>query len=173
MRIGLVFSQYFVVVFLMIFCFACTNSNTTFELAKSSDPEKFVYQGARVKPPYPKPNVVLTTSKGEKFDFREQTAGLLTLLYFGYTSCPDICPLHMFEIDRVLSNLSNEAVKNIQVVFVTTDPERDTPEKLASYSSASNYTWDFLTVNSSFPENQELKSQFLFPDIEYVCVEWF
>ena len=157
MRIGLVFLQYFVAVFLMIFCFACTNSNTTFELAKSSDPEKFVYQGARVKPPYPKPNVVLTTEKGEKFDFREQTAGFLTLLYFGYTSCPDICPLHIFEIDRVLSNLSNEAAKNIQVVVVTTDPERDTPEKLAKWLGYFNT--DFIGLTGEYSEILEVLAQ--------------
>ena len=154
MRIGLVFLQSFSVVFVTIFFFACMNSSTSFELAKSSDSENFVYQGARVKPPYPKPNVVLTTSKGGKYDFREQTSGFLTLLYFGYTSCPDICPLHMFEIDRALTNLSPEASKNIQVIFITTDPERDTPEKLAKWLGYFNT--DFIGLTGEYSEILEV-----------------
>ena len=124
-----------ILVFLTFAFYGCKNANsgTTFELSKSADPENFSYQGARVRPPYPKPNVVLTTSTGERFDFIERTNGFLTLLYFGYTSCPDICPLHMFEIDRVLSNLNVEASQRIQVIFITTDPERDTPERLTTW----------------------------------------
>ena len=138
-----------ILVFLTFALYGCKNANsgTAFELSKSVDPESFSYQGARVRPPYPKPSVVLTMSTGERFDFIERTNGFLTLLYFGYTNCPDICPLHMFEIDRVLTDLSAEASQRIQVIFITTDPERDTPERLTTWLRYFNN--DFIGLTGS------------------------
>ena len=86
--------------------------------------------GVLLGQPQPKPNFVLTTTEGTSFDFRRDTDGLLTLLFFGYTHCPDICPVHMSNIGRVLKGLPVEVTRKIRVVFVTTDPERDTPERL-------------------------------------------
>ena len=54
------------------------------------------------------------------------------LVFFGFTHCPDICPTTLFEISEVLERLGPDADK-VQALFVTVDPERDTPEVLASY----------------------------------------
>ncbi|WP_078033023.1 SCO family protein [Massilia sp. KIM] len=64
-------------------------------------------------------------------DFR----GKLTVLFFGYTQCPDVCPTTMAEMAAVLKELGPSA-DEVQVLFVTLDPERDTQELLASYVPA-------------------------------------
>src|SRR3990167_4607349 len=89
--------------------------------------------GVLLGQPQPKPDFVLTTTDGASFDFRRDTEGLLTLLFFGYTHCPDVCPVHMANIGRVLKELPVEVTRKIRVVFVTTDPERDTPERLRGW----------------------------------------
>jgi len=53
------------------------------------------YRGGVVTPPLPKPGFVLTDTSGAAFDFRQRTEGYVTLLFFGYTNCPDQCPMHM------------------------------------------------------------------------------
>ena len=61
-------------------------------------------------------------------DFR----GKAVVLFFGYTHCPDVCPTTMLEIKQALGKLGADAAR-VQVLFVTLDPERDTPEVLAKY----------------------------------------
>lgn len=64
-------------------------------------------------------------------DFR----GKPFLIFFGFTHCPDICPTKLFEISEVLNRLGPDAEK-VNAIFVTVDPERDTPEKLKLYLSS-------------------------------------
>jgi len=59
--------------------------------------------------------------------------GKLVLLYFGYTACPDICPTNLAIIALALRELTRDELDAVQVVFVSVDPERDTPERLATY----------------------------------------
>jgi protein SCO1/2 len=59
----------------------------------------------------------------------------VVLLYFGYTSCPDICPTSLTLMSIALSQLSTEESAQVRGLFVSVDPERDTPQRLAQYSS--------------------------------------
>jgi len=54
-------------------------------------------------------------------------------LFFGYTSCPDVCPTTLAELNMTLEKLGEERAKEVQVLFVTVDPERDTPERVQEY----------------------------------------
>src|SRR5262249_9018140 len=54
----------------------------------------------------------------------------VTLLFFGYTNCPDQCPMHMANIGQALKKLPPDVADHVQLVFVTTDPSRDTPAVL-------------------------------------------
>ncbi|UED85237.1 SCO family protein [Streptomyces profundus] len=91
-------------------------------------------EGTVLDTPFAKPEVVLTDTEGQPFDLVEETAGHPTLLYFGYTNCPDICPLTMSNIAvAASSSLTPEQREELRVVFVTTDPERDTPESLGAW----------------------------------------
>lgn len=83
-----------------------------------------------------RPDFVLADARGGEFDFRAETDGFLTLLFFGYTYCPDVCPIHMSSIAEVKRDLGVELARRIRVVFVTVDPERDTPERLRSWLAA-------------------------------------
>ena len=64
-------------------------------------------------------------------DFR----GKVVLLYFGYTWCPDICPTNLAIIAYALKQLTPAEREQVQVLFVSVDPERDTPERLAEYAA--------------------------------------
>lgn len=72
-----------------------------------------------------RPSFVLTDTEGERYDFAEETGGRPTLLYFGYTSCPDECPTAMADIAGALRSADPEVAGKTHVVFVTTDPARD------------------------------------------------
>lgn len=61
--------------------------------------------------------------------------GKPTLIFFGFTNCPDVCPTTLFELTARLNELGAEADR-LNVVFVTVDPERDTPQQLALYLSS-------------------------------------
>ncbi|MFZ5624740.1 MAG: SCO family protein [Gemmatimonadota bacterium] len=91
------------------------------------------FVGAELTRPKPKPEFVLTDMQGRPFDFKRETDGHVTLLFFGYTHCPDVCPLHMANIAAVLEKLPTSVTRDVKVVFVTTDPARDTPERLREW----------------------------------------
>jgi protein SCO1/2 len=91
------------------------------------------YAGYDLAQPYQRPTFRLTDTTGAAFDFKAQTAGRPTLLFFGYTNCPDVCPTTMAEISVALRTVDPEIAKQVQVVFVTTDPTFDTPEVLGKY----------------------------------------
>jgi protein SCO1/2 len=88
------------------------------------------YRGGLVTPPLPKPKFTLADTSGRPFDFAEKTKGYVTLLFFGYTFCPDQCPMHMANIGAALKELPAGIADQVKLVFVTTDPARDTPQVL-------------------------------------------
>lgn len=90
----------------------------------------------RLNRPLPKPELKLTDDRGKSFDLVEQTAGRPTLLYFGYTHCPDVCPTTMADLANAVKKLPAGDQKRLRVIFVTTDPARDTPERLRRWLAA-------------------------------------
>ena len=87
-------------------------------------------------PPLVLPDASLEASSGTRFNLREDTPGDVTLVFFGYTHCPDICPVHMANLAAVLRDLPLEVTRRIDVLFITTDPERDTRERLREWLGA-------------------------------------
>lgn len=83
--------------------------------------------------PLPKPEVTLTATDGSPFNLRQATEGFVTLVFFGYTNCPDVCPVHMANLGSVLATLDPQVAERIKVIFVTTDPQRDTPAVLRAW----------------------------------------
>jgi protein SCO1/2 len=94
-----------------------------------------VYAGLDLAEPYRRPSFTLTDTSGAAFDFTAATAGRPTLLFFGYTNCPDICPTTMADVAVALRGLDPALADELQVVFVTTDPATDTPAVLGEYLS--------------------------------------
>lgn len=99
--------------------------------------------------PFAKPELVLTDTHGQKFDLRKETDGRLTLLYFGYTHCPDACPLTVSNLAIAYKKLPKAQQDKLLVVFVATDPERDTPEELAKWLPSAGHP-DFIGLSGDF-----------------------
>jgi protein SCO1/2 len=89
--------------------------------------------GVKFVPPHGKPDFTLEDTQGKPFHFAQDTKGAVTLLYFGYTNCPDVCPLHLANIAAALKQMDPNDQRAVKVVFVTTDPARDTPEHLRAW----------------------------------------
>ncbi|HAV76760.1 MAG TPA: SCO family protein [Anaerolineae bacterium] len=91
------------------------------------------FRGTSYVEPYPPASdFELVRDDGSSFQLSEKR-GYIVLIFFGYTSCPDICPTTLAELNQALEKLSTEDAGRVQVVFVTVDPERDTPERTQTY----------------------------------------
>lgn len=98
--------------------------------------------------PYDEPRAVedFTLPRADGGTFRlSEARGKVVALYFGYTSCPDVCPTTMYDLHRALEILGDDA-GDVVVVFVTIDPEVDTPEQLSAYLSAFDERFIGLTA---------------------------
>ena len=98
--------------------------------------DEALFRGVFVSPPVEKPDFTFTDFNGKPFNFRRETEGKVALLFFGYTHCPDVCPLHAANVAAVLKQLPFEEREKIVFLFVTTDPERDTPDRLKAWLGA-------------------------------------
>lgn len=111
------------------------------------------FRGTSYAEPFPPaPEIDLKKADGTVFKLSEQK-GKVTLLFFGYTSCPDFCPTTLAEMKQVLDALDNDAEK-VQVVFVTVDPEKDTSEKMQEYVNRFNSS--FIGLSGSQAELQTI-----------------
>jgi len=115
---------------LVAFLSACGGGDGSATATPSPTPAG--YLGWVIEEPMPKPDFTLTDTSGNPYNFREETEGYLTYLYFGYTYCPDICPSHMADIAAVIKR-QPEFKEKVKVVFVTVDPDRDTPDRLRAW----------------------------------------
>ncbi|MEV6016617.1 MULTISPECIES: SCO family protein [unclassified Streptomyces] len=103
--------------------------------------------------PFEKPDLVLTDTTGAKYDLLARTKGRPTLIYFGYTHCPDVCPLTMNNLAVAKKQLPKAEQDKLRVVFVTTDPARDTPAALGTWLKGIDpdfigLTGDFATIQA-------------------------
>ena len=89
--------------------------------------------GVSLEPPLPRPSFTLTDTRGQPYDFARETRGRLTFLFFGYTNCPDVCPVHVANVAAVLHKLSFEDQQQATFVFVTVDPARDSLPALRAW----------------------------------------
>ena len=96
----------------------------------------YAFHGSVITPPLPVTNFSLVTANDEEFRLSDQK-GKIVLLFFGYTSCPDVCPITLATFKQVHERLGNDA-QNVKFVMITADPDRDTPEKAASYAARFN-----------------------------------
>jgi protein SCO1 len=94
------------------------------------------FRGTELDPAQPRPTFTLTDTAGKPYDFAARTRGAPTLLFFGYTHCPDVCPTTMADVATALRGTPAALQKSVRVVFVTTDPKRDTGPVLAKWLRA-------------------------------------
>lgn len=103
---------------------------------------------------------------GRKFELVDHTGktrsledfrGKVVVMFFGFTHCPDVCPMTLVEFNSVLQQLG-EAAQGVQVLFVSVDPERDTPEVLGAYVTAFNP--DFIGLTGTSDQIAEVAREF-------------
>lgn len=91
----------------------------------------YTFHGTVLQSPQPAPDFELTAAHGQKVSLKDFD-GKVVMLYFGYTFCPDVCPATLSELRGAMEILGAQA-KDVQVIMISVDPERDTPEILAEY----------------------------------------
>lgn len=105
----------------------------------------------------PAPEIALTRGNGDSFRL-SQLRGNIVLLFFGYTSCPDVCPTTMAEMKSALETIGDEKARNVKVVFVTVDPGRDTPERVQEY--VNHFNNEFIGLGGSEAELQQIWNKY-------------
>ena len=98
---------------------------------------------------------VLTNQNGEIFDSKKIKKK--KLIYFGYTFCPDVCPFDILRISKVFEN-NPSLIEQIQPIFITVDPERDTPENLRSFLE--NFSSDIIGLTGNNEQIKEVIKKF-------------
>ncbi len=108
------------------------------------------FRGTVIQPPQPASDFVLTNYDGQPFRLSDQR-GRIVLLFFGYTHCPDVCPATLSTWKQVREALGDDADR-VRFVFITVDPERDTPERLREHVTL--FSPDFFGLTGT-PEELE------------------
>ncbi len=111
--------------------------------ATPARPASPAFHGLRISPAAPVAEFVLLDQHRRQFSMRAQQ-GRAVILAFGYTHCPDVCPATMGMLKRVHAELRVDAGR-VRFVFVTTDPARDTPERLTQYLALFHVSFVGLT----------------------------
>jgi len=106
--------------------------------------QPYVFHGIVSQSPPRAADFTLTAHTGKPTRLRD-FQGKLVLLYFGYTFCPGICPTTLAEIAQALHTLGPHEAEKVQVLMISVDPERDTPDRLAAYLTAFNPAFLGLT----------------------------
>jgi len=115
------------------------------------------FRGTTYAEPYPvAPEIELTHADGTNYRLSE-LRGKVVLLFFGYTSCPDVCPTTLAELKLALEKLGDTA-DQVQVLYVTVDPERDTPERVQEY--VNHFNPNFIGLSGSVSELAKIWSDY-------------
>lgn len=108
------------------------------------------------------PNLPLLDQHGEVLPV-SRLQGKWTLVFFGYTFCPDICPTTMAELRQLLGSLPAEQRQQVQVLMVSVDPQRDTPQQLRDYLAY--FDPDYIGLTGQLDDIQQLANALSIPFI--------
>lgn len=126
-----------------------------------SRPSESELGGTSIDDPPSVRDVALVNTTGE--DVRlDDWRGEMVLVFFGYANCPDVCPLTMAKLASTYRDLGEP--ENVQVIMVTVDPERDTPEVLRNY--VENFHSDFVGLTGTPQQIADASARFYATAIE-------
>lgn len=112
----------------------------------------YAFHGTVINPPLPLTDFSLQTANNGTFRLGEQK-GKIVLIFFGYTNCPDVCPITLATFKQAHERLGDDAQK-VRFVMITADPERDTPDKVAAY--AARFNPEFVGLSGSMADLQPI-----------------
>ncbi|MCW5882065.1 MAG: SCO family protein [Anaerolineae bacterium] len=118
--------------------------------------ENVSLRGLVFDPPKQAPDFTLTDHTGRPFSLADQR-GKVVLLYFGFASCPDVCPSTLTDLARMKRELGRDG-NQVQVALITVDPNRDTPQVLADYVTV--FDPSFIGLHGSEEQVQQLMKQY-------------
>jgi protein SCO1/2 len=110
--------------------------------------QNYTYQGVLIDPPAQATDFSLNDQYGNTFRLSDQH-GEIVLIFFGYTNCPDVCPVTLSEFKRIKSDLGDQADR-VRFVFITVDPERDTQARMQTYMN--NFDPNFIGLSGDRTE---------------------
>jgi protein SCO1/2 len=129
----------------------CGSSSSPSAPATSTvEGEANAIHGGVLRPPNVQPSLVLTDTSGSSYDVRARARGKVTLEYFGYTHCPDVCPTTMADIAQALRRSSPAVRAAVTVVFVTVDPHRDSRQVVRKWLD--EFSPSFVGLRGSLAE---------------------
>ncbi len=112
---------------------ACNGGGSDNPTVVISSPAAQGFRGATFQPAKLLPNVTLTDTAGKPWNFVQQSSGKVTVIYFGYTNCPDACPQDMAAMAAAIRQLPANDRAKVQVVFITVDPKRDSGSAIRAF----------------------------------------
>lgn len=116
------------------------------------------FRGTYYVEPFPVAGEIdLARADGSVFKLSEER-GSIVLLFFGYTSCPDVCPTTLAEMKLAVEALKPAEAEQIKVVFITVDPERDTPERVQEY--VDHFSTSFIGLSGEESELTKVWSDY-------------
>jgi protein SCO1/2 len=110
--------------------------------------------GSPVDPPFTVSSQELVDTDGEPYSLTSDTDARLTLVFFGYTNCPDICGRVLGNLSSALTRLDEDDRDQVEVVFVTTDPARDTGDAVREYLD--RYDPSFVGVTGELADIEQV-----------------
>lgn len=131
----------------------CTNSTDEPVVTIVSPTTTSEFMGTTLDKKMPEPDVTLNDTAGKPFNIAQDTNGKVVALYIGYTNCPDVCPTTMADLSIAMSSLPKDVAKQIDVVMITSDPERDTPARLKKWLAS--FSYDSIGLTGPYPKIQE------------------
>jgi protein SCO1 len=117
---------------LALLALGCDPASSTALVAEGLSVQADGWRGIALERERTMPDVTLYDTSGDPVELAEAFRGEPTLLFFGYTSCPDICPIHLASIASAMT-AAGVTFDELDVVFVSVDPDRDTPERIDDY----------------------------------------
>ena len=93
----------------------------------------------------------LVDQHGDNFSLGD-TSGKVVVMTFVYTNCPDVCPAITYQLTKLQEALGDDYGRQVEILSITVDPERDTVEHLAHWTMMRNASWPHLTSNDAMPE---------------------
>jgi protein SCO1/2 len=136
-------NKFFVILLLLATLLSCSEN-------------KLIFNGSNITEAKLDSYFELTSHNGKKKNIND-FKGKVVAIFFGFASCPDICPTTMFELKKIKSDLGEKS-KEFKVLFISLDPERDTPELLSKY--VPSFDPSFIGLTGTEEDIKKITQQF-------------